>query len=151
MMKNMSSGNAGPNLAAILALSKKFIFLNHYVSKVAFLLFEINYIKIETKWLISFVSMMPMPDSAVGSKFARALSEKDVKETALYHVWIVFSECRIWFSVAIMSQYLFLSLHWTLSSGNYYLSFGSKFNHFNLGTMYIPMVQMSSLQESLLD
>ena len=115
MMKNMSSGNAGPNLAAILALSKKFIFLNHYVSKVALLLFEINYIKIETKWLISFVSMMPMPDSAVGSKFARALSEKDVKETALYHVWIVFSECRIWFSVAIMSQYLFLSLHWTLS------------------------------------
>ena len=79
MMKNMSSGNAGPNLAAILALSKKFIFLNHYVSKVALLLFEINYIKIETKWLISFVSMMPMPDSAVGSKFARALSEKDVK------------------------------------------------------------------------
>ena len=79
MMKNMSSGNAGPNLAAILALSKKFIFLNHYVSKVAFLLFERNYIKIETKWLISFVSKMPMPDYAVGSKFASALLGKGMK------------------------------------------------------------------------
>ena len=88
----------------------KIILAKHGLTNVTFLLFERNYIKIETKWLISFVSMMPMPDSAVGSKFARALSEKDVKETALYHVWIVFSECRIWFSVAIMSQYLFLSV-----------------------------------------
>ena len=57
----------------------KIIFAKHGLTNVTFLLFERNYIKIETKWLISFVSKMPMPDYAVGSKFASALSGKDVK------------------------------------------------------------------------